>query len=62
MQWTVKLYVYLQDALALCSAQSSPAYLAGKWAFALWIFSRKLEFMGSMDGGCNDNSEIACKS
>ena len=57
MYCTVKLYAYLKDAPALCSAQSSSAYLAGKWASAMWIFSRKLEFMGSMGGGCNDKSE-----
>uniref|UniRef100_A0A2N9HAF6 Integrase catalytic domain-containing protein n=1 Tax=Fagus sylvatica TaxID=28930 RepID=A0A2N9HAF6_FAGSY len=30
--------------------QLPPAYLAGKWALALWILCRKLEFLGGMGG------------
>ena len=34
----------------------SSAYLAGKWALALWILSWKLEFLGVMGRGCSNNS------
>ncbi|CBI20853.3 unnamed protein product, partial [Vitis vinifera] len=47
--------LYINNALALCSSQSYSAYLVGKWAFALWIFTRKLESMGSMDRGVTTN-------